>query len=224
MDFNQARYNMVEQQIRPWEIFDLNLLSILHEIPREEFVEQEFKDLAYADINLPIQNGSMILEPKIIARLIQDLELTKEKQVLEVGTGSGYATAILAKSVKAVDTYDVDKIQLNKAKSTLDKLNILNINYFNKDILNDMQKNEMVTSKKYDAIYIGAAIHFIPDFLKKILKTQGKIVAIVGKPPILEATVITKIERNKYSIKKIFETNIPYLQEKYYQHKNDFEF
>ncbi|ENW4148736.1 TPA: protein-L-isoaspartate O-methyltransferase, partial [Neisseria gonorrhoeae] len=97
MDFEKARFNMVEQQIRPWDVLDFDVLDALEEIPRELFADESLQGLAYADMELPLANGHKMLEPKIVARLAQGLKLTKNDTVLEIGTGSGYATALLAK-------------------------------------------------------------------------------------------------------------------------------
>ena len=96
MDFDKARFNMVEQQVRPWDVLDFDVLDALEEIPRELFVNEALQGLAYADMELPLANGHKMLEPKVVARLAQGLKLTKNDTVLEIGTGSGYATALLA--------------------------------------------------------------------------------------------------------------------------------
>ena len=108
MDFEKARFNMVEQQIRPWDVLDFDVLDALEEIPRERFVSESLQGLAYADMELPLANGHKMLEPKIVARLAQGLKLTKTDTVLEIGTGSGYATALLAKLAGKVVSDDLD--------------------------------------------------------------------------------------------------------------------
>jgi len=114
--FEQARFNMVEQQIRPWSVLDFDVLDALAEVPREQFVTPEQQAYAYADLSLPLPNGSAMLEPKVVARLIQGLKLTKKDTVLEIGTGSGYATAVLAKLAGRVITIDTDEAQQHGAQ------------------------------------------------------------------------------------------------------------
>ena len=120
MDFEKARFNMVEQQIRPWDVLDFDVLDALMEIPRERFVGSDFQGLAYADIEVPLPNGGKMLEPKIVARLAQGLKMTAADTVLEIGTGSGYATALLGKLAGKVVSDDIDAAQQNRAKAVLD--------------------------------------------------------------------------------------------------------
>ena len=122
MDFQQARFNMVEQQIRPWDVLNFDLLDALESIPREKFVQENQQGYAYADISLALPNGGRMLEPKIVARMIQGLSLTKTDRVLEVGTGSGYATAVLATLAGSVRTFDTDSSQQARAKAALQQL------------------------------------------------------------------------------------------------------
>ena len=125
MDFEKARFNMVEQQIRPWDVLDFDVLDALEEIPRERFVNESLQGLAYADMELPLANGHKMLEPKIVARLAQSLKLTKTDTVLEIGTGSGYATALLAKLAgkvvsddRCIGVLDVDSEHLAQFDET----------------------------------------------------------------------------------------------------------
>ncbi|QRN41165.1 MAG: methyltransferase [Neisseriaceae bacterium] len=210
MDFEKARYNMVEQQIRPWEVLDLTLLEVLSDIPRERFVLPDQLEIAYAELALPLKNGSTMLEPKIVARLIQSLELNPQKHVLEIGTGSGYATAILSKLAKEVDTLDKDQEQLDFAKNVLDELGLNNIQYYAQNGLNQTTYQEI--GNLYDAIYVGGAVYSIPTFLLNTLKPNGKLIAIVGETPIMQATIYHK-NGTDITRKSLFETNVHYLEE-----------
>ena len=127
MDFAKARFNMVEQQIRPWDVLDFDLLDALEAIPREAFVGEEQKNYAYADLALTLPNGGAMLELKIVARMIQGLALKKTDKVLEIGTGSGYASAVLSKLAAEVVTVDIDPEQQARAKAVLDGLGYDNI-------------------------------------------------------------------------------------------------
>lgn len=200
MDFQIARFNMVEQQIRPWDVLDFDLLDALADIPREKFVLPEQQNYAYADLALKLGNGSMMLEPKVVARMVQGLALKKLDQVLEVGTGSGYVTALLSLLSAHVDTYDVDEQQLLLAQTTLNALNYRKIDYHHADGLAGN------ITKMYDAIYVGGSLPCIPEALKTQLQPNGgRMVVIVGKAPLQHCMLITR-QDDEYSEVILFDT------------------
>ena len=127
MDIELARFNMIEQQIRPWEVLDPELLELLKKLPRELFVPQQHRKLAFADLNLPISHGECMMQPKVEARLIQALELTSTDRVLEVGTGTGYLTALLASSCAQVTSIDIHGDFLKPASARLESLSLIHI-------------------------------------------------------------------------------------------------
>lgn len=205
MDFQKARFNMVEQQIRPWDVLDFNILDALEEIPREEFVTEAQKAYAYADTHLPLPNGGSMLEPKVIARLAQGLMLKKEDKVLEIGTGSGYATALLSKLAKEVVSIDLDPIQQTLAKTALDKLNLGNIIFQHGDGL-----AEPAGGAPFDAIYVGGSVPTIPETLKNQLKDGGRLAIITGKAPVQRAMLIIR-QGSEFSSTVLFDTLAPAL-------------
>lgn len=207
MDFEKARFNMVEQQIRPWDVLDFKLLDVLQSIPRELFVSEEQKPYAYADMALRMPNQSYMLEPKIVARLIQSLNIQENDKVLEVGTGAGYATAIMAKLAKNVVTYDIDAQQSTSAAATLKSLSIENIDYQVADAFQAALKDEQT----YQAIYIGAAVHIIPQELCSKLSIGGRLVAISGEDAVQRAQLITRQSETEFSRETLFETQVPML-------------
>lgn len=211
MDFNKARFNMVEQQIRPWDVLDFELLDALEMIPREEFVLPEQRGYAYADMPLKLINGGTMLEPKIVARLVQGLALQKHETVLEVGTGSGYATAVLATLAHQVDTIDIDEKQQQYASNILNQLNLLNIDYTVGDGL-------LGGEAQYDAIYIGGSLPNVPNDLLSRLKDGGRMVVVVGDKPIQHALLITR-KGNEFSEKTLFDTLIASLANTSQQNK-----
>ena len=166
MDFAKARFNMVEQQIRPWDVLDFDLLDALEAIPREAFVGEEQKNYAYADLALTLPNGGAMLEPKIVARMIQGLALKKTDKVLEIGTGSGYASAVLSKLAAEVVTVDIDPEQQARAKAVLDGLGYDNIVFQTNDGL--MTQN---AAAPFDAVYVGGAVDDIPEI--RIRRRRG---------------------------------------------------
>ncbi|MDO5686704.1 MAG: protein-L-isoaspartate O-methyltransferase [Neisseria sp.] len=207
MDFQQARYNMVEQQIRPWDVLDFDLLDALQDIPREEFVSAEQKAYAYADMHLRLPNNSLMLEPKIVARLIQGLRLQKTDNVLEIGTGAGYAAAVMAKLAHSVTTVDLDAAQLARAEDALRRVGIDNVTFKAQDGF----AAETHGDEKYQAIYIGAAVSQIPDELRHCLAAGGRLVAVMGEAPVKRAVVLTRGADDCFSQEVLFDTDIPAL-------------
>lgn len=202
MDYKQARFNMVEQQIRPWDVLDFDVLDALEAIPREEFVTPEQRGYAYADLPLKLLNGRCMLEPKIVARLVQGLALKKSDKVLEVGTGSGYATAVLAMLANHIHTVDVDAQQQQFAHIVLNRLNFLNVSYQVADGL------QLETDEVFDAIYIGGSLPIVPEhLLSKLNPDGGRMVVIVGNLPVQRALQITRNGEN-FSEKALFDTMV----------------
>ncbi|WP_274584743.1 protein-L-isoaspartate O-methyltransferase [Neisseria leonii] len=205
MDFEQARFNMVEQQIRPWDVLDFDLLDALAEIPREHFVDEAQKPYAYADTALPLPNGASMLEPKIVARLIQGLALKPAETVLEIGTGSGYATAVLAKLAAQVVTMDTDREQSARAQVVLDCLGLPNIRFEHGDGL-----STPTAAAPYDAVYVGGALKSVPETLKQQLRDGGRLAVIVGNAPVQRALLITR-NGSVFEEKVLFDTFVSYL-------------
>lgn len=205
MDFNTARFNMVEQQIRPWDVLNFDLLDVLSDIPREHFVLPQQQGIAYSDQALSLANGGLMLEPKIVARLIQALDLTQKDKVLEIGTGSGYATAILAKMAGNVTTVDVDPQQQQFAHTALNNLCINNVHYKVADGLADK-----IIGAPFNAIYLGGAVPELPQTVIDQLADGGRLVAIIGQAPAMQAK---RFERVGKELKEttLFETVVPFL-------------
>lgn len=208
MNFEQARFNMVEQQIRPWDVLDFDILDALMEIPRERFVAEAHQGLAYSDTELPLPNGSKMLEPKVVARLVQGLSLTRQDKVLEIGTGSGYATALLAKLASEVVTADTDAAQQQRAQAVLTGLQLYNIAYTQHDGL-----NETSSAAPFDAIYVGGSVAAVPELLKNQLKDNGRIVVITGTHPVQRALLLVKTP-NGFKETVLFDTQAAALNDK----------
>ena len=207
MNIEQARFNMVEQQIRPWDVLDFDVLDALQDIPRELFVQPSQQGYAYADLALPLPNGSQMLEPKIVGRMAQGLALKKHERVLEIGTGSGYATAVLAKLAHEVTTCDIDRQQLNAAQAVLKGLQLDNIRYQAIDGLNTLPANA-----RFDAIYIGGSLKTIPQQLFPHLNNGGRMVVVVGSEPVQRCVRVTR-DGDTFSEKVLFDTLITPLQD-----------
>ena len=215
--FEQARFNMVEQQIRPWSVLDFDVLDALAEVPREKFVAPEQQAYAYADLSLPLPNGSAMLEPKVVARLIQGLKLTKNDTVLEIGTGSGYATAVLAKLAGRVITVDTDEAQQQKARAVLEGLGITNIDYRTGDGL----ANPPIAT--VSAIYVGGSCAAMPETLRSKLPAGGRMAVIVGQEPVMHALLVQCGEAG-YEQSVMFDTVAPALDSPAVKKASSFRF
>lgn len=218
MDFAQARFNMVEQQIRPWDVLNFELLDVLLAIPREHFVLPEHQALAYADQALPLANGHAMPEPRIVAKMIQALNIQKTDRVLEVGTGSGYATALLSRMAENVLSLDLDAQQQARAKDALSKVGMDNIQLTVANGLKDLSN-----VGKFDVVYVGGGVADVPAELLETLNDGGRLVAVIGQKRLMHATLIVR-KGNEFSRHMLFETSVPALVEEQQLHKAEFEF
>lgn len=204
MTLEQARFNMVEQQIRPWDVLDGKVLELFMNTPRHQFVSESQLKLAYTDTALPIGEGQFMLPPTIEARMLQALDINKTETVLEIGTGSGYNTALLAQSASKVTTIEYYPTLLETAKKRLCDFN--NITFFEGDACQNWTDD-----KTYDVIFLtGAVTNVSENFLEK-LTIGGRIGAFVGTHPAMTAQVITRVGENEWETETLFETVIPPL-------------
>ncbi len=201
MNFEQARFNMVEQQIRTWNVLDTKVLGLLMKIKREDFVSAEYRNIALADSEIPLPGGQKMLCPRLEARLVQELCLDKKDKVLEIGTGSGYLTALLAKLTDFVYTVELNTINKQFALDNLTKCGIKNVSVLGVDGIHGL-----ANKAPFDKICIGGSIETIPEDLKQQLKIGGLLIAICGREPIMQAVLIKKIAENQYKETKLFET------------------
>lgn len=206
MNIEQARFNMIEQQIRPWNVLDTEILDLLHVVKREQFVPAAYQNLAFADVEIPLPGGEAMFAPKIEARLMEELKVRKHETVLEIGTGSGYMAALLAHRAAKVTTVEINPESVELAKKNLARAGVTNVTV--------EQGNGVVEFGKgapYDVIVISGALEVVPEELLKQVKPGGRIAAIVGQPPVMEASIITRTGDNAWSTVKVFETNVKYL-------------
>lgn len=205
MNIEQARFNMIEQQIRTWEVLDLTVLDLLHEVPRERYVPVAYRGLAFADIEIPIGHGRSMLTPKLEARMLQELHVKKTDSVLEIGTGSGYMTALLAKQAKDVTTVDIDAGFTNAALHKLQQQGIFNVKYQTGDGASGWG------SGLYDVIVLTGSVPVLPDTFQQQLKPGGRLLAIVGEAPAMTAVLVTCEAPGVFSRISLFETCVPQL-------------
>lgn len=206
MDFELARFNMVEQQIRPWKVFDENVMKLLGTIKRENFVQDNYRNLALSDIEIPLPGQQKMLFPRMEARLLQELKLSKKDKVLEIGAGSGYVTALLAKLTDFVYSVESDLNNKNFAINNLTKAGIKNVSVIEGDGSFGLE-----AKAPYDKIFIGGGVDSINDSFKKQLKVGGLLVAIVGSSIIKEAVLLEKVTENEFIETKLFETFVEQL-------------
>jgi protein-L-isoaspartate(D-aspartate) O-methyltransferase len=207
MDIKQARKNVIEQQIRPWGGLNIRANQALIDIPRENFVPEEYQNLVFADMEIPLNNSEKMLSPKIEGRILDSLDLKGHEDVLEIGTGSGYFTAVLASLAKSVKSIEIHKELIDAAKEKIDVLNISNVELVNEDALNLNLGND-----KFDTIVVGCALPVISEDLKRALKISGKLFIVVGSKNQMHATLVERIDGDKWKSKSLFETYIDLMK------------
>jgi protein-L-isoaspartate(D-aspartate) O-methyltransferase len=212
----QHRFNMIEQQIRTWEVLDPEVLNLLHQVPREKFVPTQYQGVAFADTEIPLNENVYMLAPKLEARLLQSLSLQKNDHVLVVGSGSGYLTALVASLAKTVVSVDIDPDFTKLAKQNCQKLKLHNINFVTGDGALGWLKDQ-----PYDAILFGGSLPTLPDSIQAQLNVNGRLLAIVGEAPSMNATLITRTGKQDFEKEILFETVVPALRVK---HENTFVF
>ncbi len=212
MDFEKARFNMVEQQVRPWDVLNPRVLDVISEIPRENFAPDEYKNLAYVDTSIPLgsyeEQPCNMAHPIIDGRILQELDIDDEDLILEIGTGSGYLTACLAKLGRHVDSVDINEDMTAMAEKNLQALGINNVNLSTGDASKTWEQK-----RNYDVIAITAAMKTIPTSYKKLLKTGGRLFVVTGDAPAMTAYRVTRTDENKWTTEELFETVIePMIQ------------
>lgn len=207
MNFESARHNMIEQQIRPWNVIDPVALNALESIPRENFVSKAMKESAFSDTELPIGCNQVMLSPKIEAKILQAVQVQKTDNVLEIGTGSGYMTAVLASLADQVTTVEIHDELSQQAEKKLQAEGIENVNFIVADAANGFEQNG-----PFDVIILTGSVPQLPDSFKQSLKPGGRLFAVIGQAPVMEATLITRVSPEQYSCEPLFETEIPELE------------
>lgn len=208
MDLQQARSNMIEQQVRPWDVLDQNVLDVLAEVPREAFLEPQHSGVAYSDFQLPIGHGQHMLKPTIDGRLLQALLLEVTDHVLEIGTGSGYLTACLARMSAHVDSIEIIPELAAEAKARLAERGISNVNVMQQDAAESWDARD-----GYNAIAFSGAMSSVPEYYRDKLKVGGRLFAFIGESnqPALEAILITRVSETEWSRESLFETRVATL-------------
>ena len=206
MNLDQARYNMIEQQIRPWEVLDQRVLDLLSTVPREDFVPPAYRNLAFTDTNIPLGDGQVMMSPKVEARILQSLNLQDNETVLEIGTGSGFVTALLANLAKHVVSVDINPEMTRQAGEKLAAHGISNVTLETGDAARGWAAHA-----RYDAIVITGSLPILPDNFKQALTIGGRLLAIIGDSPAMEVLLITRVGETEWAQESLFETDLPAL-------------
>lgn len=207
INFDQARYNMVEQQVRPWAVFDQDIREQLSAVHRELFVPAAYRTLAYADTAIPLGHGAEMLHPVVEAQALKALQLKKHAKVLEVGTGSGYMAALLAEHAEQVWSVEIEPALAETAKANLQKAGVGNVAVEVGDGLKGLPAHA-----PFDAIMVSGAVLEIPAALLEQLKVHGTLFAIVGEAPVQTMEVVTRVSETEYKTKKILEAGAALLR------------
>ena len=207
MDFEKTRFNMVEQQIRPWDVLDTNVLDLLFHVKREDFVADNQRQMAFVDTELPLPNGSKMLQPKMEARLVQDAAIQPTDKILEIGTGSGYLTALLAKMGKQVVSMEIDAAQKARAADNLKQAGIANATLVEGDgVLG------LLAEAPYDVIVVGGSLPVVPQELKDQLAVGGRLIMVAGDLPVMACKLIQRETKTSFRETVLFETCVERLQ------------
>jgi protein-L-isoaspartate(D-aspartate) O-methyltransferase len=206
MNIEQARFNMIEQQIRPWNVLDQDVLDLLHVVKREQFVPQAYQNLAFADVEIPLPGGESMLAPKIEARILQEILLKKHESVLLVGVGSGYLAALLAHKGRQVTA-----VEISPELKALAEQNLANARIANVTVELGNAAEGWAKGAPYDVIVVAGSLPVLPEAFLKELKVGGRMLAIVGEAPVMSCNVITRVADSAWDTVKVFETNVKAL-------------
>ena len=201
-----AKFNMIEQQIRPWEVLDNQVLSVIEQLSREDFVDPIYRGLAYADCQIPLADGVRMLPPTVEGRMLQALLLNGDDQVLEVGSGSGYISACLASLAGQVTSIDASADIIERARANISPLGLDRVEFIQKTLA------QFDAPEAYDAIAVTGSLPAVPDTLKQALKPGGRMFIICGHSPAMEALLITRVGAAEWITQSLFETDLPRLQ------------
>lgn len=206
MDFEQARFNMVEQQIRTWDVLDPAVLELLGTLPREQFVPEGRRELAFADVDLPVGHGEVMLAPKLQARILQEVMVAPTDRILEIGTGTGYLTALLAKLGATVTSVEIHEDLAAGARARLAALGIDNAKVETGDAARGWGAGP------YDVIVVTGSLPILPDTFQKQLKPGGRLFAVVGERPVMSARLIVREGETAFAAVTLFETVVDPLR------------
>jgi protein-L-isoaspartate(D-aspartate) O-methyltransferase len=206
MNLEQARFNMIEQQIRPWDVLDDQVLGVLSATPREAFVPEQYQALAFTDICIPLANEQCMMPPKLEGKLLQSLVLRPGDDILEIGTGSGYLTACLARLGRSVHSVDLFPDFTEAARERLAQYGIDNVTFETADAGAGWHGD-----RRFDAIAVTGSLPLLHHGFHTLLNAGGRLFVITGQPPIMQALLVTRVGEQEWNTESLFETAIPAL-------------
>ena len=217
MNFDQARFNMVEQQVRPWEVLDERVLGLFESIRREDFVPLRYRKMAFADLAIPMDHGQFMMKPVVEGRLLQALDIKDDETVLEIGTGSGFITACLANMALRVVSVDIFEQFTNEAAAKLEEKGIENVELETGDAMGDWQPEQA-----HDLVVVTGSVEFVPEQFMGWVNPGGRLFAVCGDSPAMQAKLFTRLNVSDWREESLFETDLPRLVNA--AHAPEFEF
>ncbi len=206
MNLELARNNMVESQVRTWDVLDPRVLDVLGRIRREDFVPERFRAVAFTDVELPLGHGEVMLKPVIEGRILQALALESGQRVLEIGTGSGFMTACIAALAGQVVSVEQHADLADAARRNLATAGIANAKVETAEAFSGFQ-----TRERFDVVVLTGAVYALPDRVRGWVERGGRLFAITGESPVMQALLHTHVEETRWLTDVLFETDIPYL-------------
>ncbi|SHN16412.1 protein-L-isoaspartate O-methyltransferase family protein [Rhizobacter sp. OV335] len=206
MTVEQARFNMIEQQIRPWDVLDPGVLTLLGVIKREDFVPAAYRAMAFMDTEVPLPGGQQMLAPRVEARLLQELNVRRHERVLEIGAGSGFMAALLSHKARQVVTLEIVPELARLAADNLRRAAVANVSVVEGD-----GSKKLPTAGPFDVILLSGSIAAVPSALLNELKVGGRLAAIVGQEPVMRATLVTRVGEADFRSVELFDTVAPRL-------------
>ena len=210
MNYEQARFNMIEQQIRPWDVLDQDVLTLLSVLRREDFVPAAWREAAFTDTEIPLveggRDGRVMLQPKVEARILQELRVAPEERALEVGAGSGWFAALLAHRARQVHTMEIDPALAETAADNLRRAGVSNVNVVPGD-----GSTGLASAAPFDVIVLSGSVPQVPAALLDQLKVGGRLAAIVGHLPVMRAVLHTRVDAQHWRQTVLFDTAAPRL-------------
>jgi protein-L-isoaspartate(D-aspartate) O-methyltransferase len=206
MDYEEARFNMIEQQVRPWDVLDQKVLDVMSNVPREAYVPEKYRALAFADINIPLGHDQVMMAPKVEGRLLQALAVRQSDSVLEIGTGSGYLTACLAALGNHVTSYEIFPDLSQAAGGKLSANGCRNVTLIEGDAAGGID-----TANRYDVIAVTGSLPELRTIFHNNLTRGGRLFLITGTPPVMETVLVTRIDEDNWKTESLFETSLPPL-------------
>lgn len=205
MNIELARFNMIEQQIRPWDVLNLGVLELLAIVKREDFVPPALRALAFVDTEVPLPGGQCMLAPKVEARILQELSVHKHERVLEIGAGSGHMAALLAHKAQHVTSLEIDPDLASFAAANLKRAGVMNAKVVNADGAAGLA-GDLVKEGPFDVIVLSGSVAEVPETLLSQLKVGGRLAAIVGAEPVMRAVLITRSDDRGFERTVLFDT------------------